>query len=79
MKNKHLFRSNVHLLLVEDIEILHAEIIFLVEEAFLLNTCHVEDIQIFHGLLIQLDNFFKWNLLRSHGFANITWYAQFLR
>ena len=41
MQYKHIGRSQLHFLFVQDIEIFHADIIFFVEETFFLYTCHV--------------------------------------
>ena len=62
MQNVHIRFCEFHLFFVENVAVLHADVVFLVEETFLLDSCHVEDIQFFHcviktGCLTVLDIF----------------------
>ena len=62
MEHVHLFRRQLHLLPVQDIEILHAHVVFLVEETLLLDTGHVQDIQFRQGVF-EADHLFIGDLL----------------
>ena len=43
----HIGFGQFHLFLVQNVAVLHADVVFFVEEALLLYPCHVEDVQFF--------------------------------
>ena len=63
MQNQHFRRSKIHFGLIQNIEILHADVIILVEETFLLDTGHIKDIQLRENIF-HFNNFLKWNIVR---------------
>ena len=62
MEDAHVFPRKLHLLGVEDVKVLHANVVLFVEEAFLLDAGHVEYVQVRERVL-QPDHFFKGNLI----------------
>ena len=62
MKDIHIFRGKLHFLLVQDIEVFHSHIIFFIEETFLLDTGHVQDVKFRKGVL-QTYHFFIGNIV----------------
>ena len=67
MEHVHILRSKFHLLFVQDIEILHAHVIFFVEETLLLYTGHVKNVKARQRIL-QTDNFLVWNIVAVKDF-----------
>lgn len=57
MKHIHVFWSELHFLLIQDVEILHAYIVLFIEETFFLDSGHVQDVQSRH-CIFQTDNLF---------------------
>ena len=51
MEDQHVRTGKLHFFLVQDIEILHADVVLFIEEAFLLDTGHIEEIQFWKSLL----------------------------
>ena len=62
MQNQHFRRSKIHFGLIQNIEILHADVIILVEETFFLDTGHIKDIQLRENIF-HFNNFLKWNIV----------------
>ena len=56
MENKHVLLSEGHFCGIQNVEILQADVVFLVEETFLLYTGHIEQIKLWHDIL-QTDDF----------------------
>ena len=46
MKNEHVILCQIHLFFCQDIAVLHADVVFLIEETLLLNTCHIKNIKL---------------------------------
>ena len=57
MEHKHIITGKLHLLFVENVAVLHTDVIFLVEETLSLDTCHVENIKLRHRLIQVFDLF----------------------
>ena len=51
MKNVHVILCKGKLLLVQYVEILHTNIVFLIEETLFLNTCHVKNVKLRNCIL----------------------------
>ena len=79
MKNVHILRSQFHFLFVEDVEILHAYVIFFVEETFFLYTCHVEDVKLRKCIFQTLYFFEFYVILLKDIFTDVAWYTKFFR
>ena len=62
MEHIHILGRQLHFLAVQDIKILHPNVILFIEEAFLLNSGHVQDIQ-FRKRVLQTDHLFIRDLL----------------
>ena len=58
MQDRAVFLRQLHLLRIQDIEILHAYIVFLIEEAFSLDSCHIQNVEFRHRFF-QPDNLIK--------------------
>ena len=78
MKNQHVFLSKGHFGLIKDIAVFHTDIIIFIEEAFTLNTCHVENIQFANGIIKTL-NFCIRNILLFQHLKDVFRYTQFWR
>ena len=79
MHDNHVIFGKGHFFPVQDIKILHPHIVVLIEEAFPLYPCHVQDVQVAHGVLKafyfpELDMVFS-----KHVFPDIAWDAEFFR
>ena len=72
MENQHIFWRKFHFPFVQDVEIFHTDIIFLVEETFLLNTCHIKDIEIRKGILQAL-YFCIWDIFLIQRRSRLPW------
>ena len=59
---KVISRQTVDQMVDEIIEILHADVIILVEETFFLDTGHIKDIQLRENIF-HFNNFLKWNIV----------------
>ena len=46
MEDDHVLLCHLHLFAVKDVAVLEADVVLFVEEPFLLDACHVEDVQV---------------------------------
>ena len=51
VKHIHIRFRKLHFILIKNVAVLHADVVFLIEETLFLDSCHVEDIQFFHRVI----------------------------
>ena len=79
MENHHMLTCQPHHIFCQDIIAFHAEIFFFVEKPLLLNSRHVENIKIRHGVL-KFFHLLIWHIiLFQHIVSDVVGYSQFLR
>jgi len=70
VKHQHIFPGQFHLGSIQDIEILQADIILFVKETLLLDSGHIQEIQLGH-YIFQADHFLEGNVFLLQHFGDI--------